>query len=556
MIDSKVVPFEQGAEFLHARGMKHKRSGNWLDALDLLRRAQQAAPEGADYRLDMAEVYAGMDCHRDSRAMALMHIFSREKAPDAYFHLAKCAAEMGALPEAEKAYGMYLSLEPKGDRAEEAQEELADIRTAYGMWRKLDRGTRRRVRRLRQVRRLQMEHNYAAADMLYAREAKSAPGDVQVAVNRAMNLCLMGDMDAARRELEAVRHKLREYPSGIIILAAQVYYRLGDIAQADGALGLLQRGEMTAQDWQMLMALHADMGRNEQAYAAGSEALKQRPYDRRMLHLMAVTAARLGRSRDVIAGYWQKILRIAPDDDVAQYYLNCLQQGELTAEMLFDSYALPPLERIDRSKLLLEMMEMSIQQLEEAWNDKNVRRVLHWALFSETPALVAPAIRLLSTIDAQESIAWLAEFLSRAHADMELRLAAAQAIRESRWQAWPGVDGYLRMQMIPGSQEALDALPVPYRQTARMASEYLEREFGLNVAAAPALQCAEYLQQCEGKFNRMLDLRCGAAALAAIELRAAGRNANVKELARLFDCSARKLKYYLEYLGSMPGEGE
>ena len=34
MINSKVVPFAQGADFLHARGLKQKRNGNYLDALD------------------------------------------------------------------------------------------------------------------------------------------------------------------------------------------------------------------------------------------------------------------------------------------------------------------------------------------------------------------------------------------------------------------------------------------------------------------------------------------------------------------------------------------
>ena len=70
------------------------------------------------------------------------------------------------------------------------------------------------------------------------------------------------------------------------------------------------------------------------------------------------------------------------------------------------------------------------------------------------------------------------------------------------------------------------------------------------------LQCAEYLSRCSGGFNRMLDLRCGAAALAVIELRAAGRNDSLEDVARRFGCSVRKLKYYVEYLGKMPDERE
>lgn len=556
MIEAKVIPFAQGADFLHARGMKLKRSGQWLDALDLLRRAQESAADGADYRMDIAAVYADMECWLESRAMTLLHIFGRENAPEAYFQLAKYDTEIGALPEAEKAYELYLHQSPQGAAREEAQAELEDIRSAYGMWRKLDRRTRRQLRRLRQVRRLQAEKDFAGADDLFAKELNGRQGDVQMCVNRAMNLCLMADFAAAKRVIDSVQPQLEEYPSGILILAAQVYHRIGETVQADRLLALLQKNRMTAQDWQMLMALQADMGRNEEAYASGMEALQLQPYDRRMLHLMAVTAVRLGKPQDAAARCWQKILRLNPADEVAQFYLNRLMQGELSEDMLYDGYVLPPKERIRRSSLLLEMLDMPRDQVKQAWARSDVRHALHWALNSETPSLVQPAIRLLAAIDEKESVAELAEFIARTHQDMEIRLYAAQAIRESRWKNWPGVDAYLRLQLIPGMQEALDQLPLPFRQMVRMAQEDLLDEYDLRAGAAPALQCAKHLDSCAGEFNSLLDLRCGAAALTAIELQARGKKDDLRRIARRFGCSERKLKYYLQYLGDRPEEKE
>ena len=555
MIDSKVVPFAQGADFLHARGMKLKRSGNWLDALDLLRRAQENAPDGEDYRMDIADVYAGMNCPVDSRAMAILHILRKPEA-DAYFQLGKYAAELGALPEAEKAYEQFLRHCEDPERAGEVREELNDIRTAYGMWRQVDRSTRRRVRRLRQVRRCQFEQDYAGADEIYARELKSTPDDVQVRVNRAMNLTLMGETEAAQAEMDRAFARLAEYPSGIIILAAQVYHRIGDDERADQTLSLLQKSRMAPQDWQMLMALQADMCRDEAAYQAGSEALKHTPYDKRMLHLMAVTAARLGREESVIAGYWQRILRVDPKDDVAQYHLQQLRDGKLNAAELRDAYQLPAQERLMRGQTLLDLMNMPREAIRQAWTDSTVRRALHWAILSENRALAEPAIRILTAIGEKDCMLLLGEFIARTRLDMDIRLHALRVLRQSNAQEWQGVGDYVQMQMIPGYQEALDHLPAPYRQTVRMTKDYLDAEYGVQADVAPALQCAEYLSRCSGGFNRMLDLRCGAAALAVIELRAAGRNDSLEDVARRFDCSVRKLKYYVEYLGNMPDERE
>lgn len=546
MTDRKIVPFQQDAAFLRARGLKQKRSGNPLEALELLRRAADAATgdEAADIWLDMAEVYADMNCHADSRVMAMMHIFRRALAPDAYYRLAKYNMELGALPEAEKAYGQYLRMVDEGDKADEAREDISDIRMAYSMWKQIDRHTRRKVRRLREVRRRQVDKDFAGADRIFEKELAALPTDSQLRVNRAMNLCLQGDAEAARRELDIAAADIGSYPPGIIILAAQVYYRLGDERSADRLLALLSQYPMSVQDLQMLMALMADMQRDEQAYQAGSDALKQRPYDRRMLHLMAVTAARLGREEQIVAGFWQRILRMDPEDDVAQWHLQALRRGELTDDGLFDAYTLPNTERARRGKIVLELLGMPKEAVQAAWQGDDVRRALHWALFSETPALVEPAIRLTEMTGAPEAARYLAEFIARTRLDVSFKLEAAQAIAAIEGENWPGIAEFMQMQLIPGYQEALDTLPVGHRQMVRMAQEILEKEYGVKADVALALQCSAHLQACFGGFDRMRDLRCAAAALAYYELRMAGHQPVANDVARKFCCSPRKLEYY------------
>ena len=551
MTGSKVVPFQQGADFLHARGLKQKRNGNYLDALDLLRRAQTQAPADADCWLDMAAVYADMHCYGDSRAMTIRHILHREMDADAYWQLAKYDMELGALPEAEKAYGQYLQWVREGDKVDEAREELSDIQLAYSVWRQIDRHTRRKVRQLRAVRRHQVERDFAGADRIFAKELARTPSDAQLRVNRAMNCCMQGDAAAARREIDLAAQHIVEYPAAIIILAAQVYCRLDCVDEADRLLAQLDRHEMSAQDWQMLMALQAELQRDEEAYASGWEALKQRPYDRPLLHLMAATAFRLGRKASVVAGYWLRLLRMDPEDDVALHYLQKLRRGELNQEQLYDAYALPNSERLRRGNRLLEMLSMPKAQMSDVWQNVSDRRTLHWAIHSEAPALVEPAIRVLAAIDTPESMGYVAEFVARTRLDLDIRLSAAQALQQSRHDLWPGLTAYMQMQMIPSYQEALDYLPVAHRQMVRMAQQILEQDYDLQADIALAMQCVHYLQCHEDDFDRMRDLRCAAAALALTELRAANRDVSEQDVAWKFGCSVRKLKYYADALAKL-----
>lgn len=542
MTDSKVVSFCQSADFLRSRALKQKRGGNYLDALDLLRRGME---NGGELCMELADVYADMQCHTDSRAMAILHMLYCGADADACYNLGKYCMEVGALPEAEKAYRMFLHVAEQDGRADEVREDMNDIHTAFRMWKQIDRHTRRKVRRMKEVRRLQSEQDFAGADSIYEKELQAVPHDSQMRVNRAMNYCLQGNAPGALHELDLASEDLYEYPATLALMAARVYLRLKQEERARQVIAQLDRQAMNAREWLMLMSLQQDMGETEAAYASGCESMKLQPYDPTTLHMLAVCAYRLGKTESVIAGYWQRILRIDPEDDVAHYYLSKLRSGELNEGVLSDACVLPGVERLLRGQRLLEMLNMSEEQMAQLWDDHDDRRVLHWALLSDIPALVEPAIRVLSAIDTPGSMRYLAEFVARTHMDEQVRMSAVQALMESRSVQLPGLMAFMQMQMIPGYQDALNELPVAHRQTVRMAQQVLEMDYDLKVDTALAVQCISYLQSCEGGFDRMLDLRCAAAAFALNELRAAGRSISKREIARKFGCSERKLKYYL-----------
>ena len=67
----KVVSFNRSSAYAHHRAMVNRRENNPVDALELMRHAVERAPDNREYRLDLAELYCEMGCHRQSSKLLL-----------------------------------------------------------------------------------------------------------------------------------------------------------------------------------------------------------------------------------------------------------------------------------------------------------------------------------------------------------------------------------------------------------------------------------------------------------------------------------------------------
>lgn len=557
MTESKVVPFARSASFLHARAMKQKRAGNLLDALELLRRATEAAPQGEGYWLDMAAVYADMHCFFDSRRMALMHLFHRAGEAECFYWLAKYDAELGDLDEARRAYARYLSAQPEGELAEDARTEIESIDASNVLWHQVDRQSRRRVRRLKRVRHCQLTQDYAGADQILAREQEAMPEDQQMRVSRALNLYMMGDEDGARALIDQVQDVESLLP-GTVIMAAQVYQRLKRPERAMQLLNGLDRQEMGPSELRMMLYLLTDMGENARAFQVGRELLKQFPYDRQLLHMMALNAVRQGLDAEVAAGFWQRIARMNPEDEVARWYLNELREGRLKPKNVNDGYQLPRRELVRRSQHVLLMLLEPEEQVAREWReDEKTRSVLRWAVATEIPQLVEPALRLLTIAGGEEAWQQMLEFVARTHLGFEFDFRAAGRIGPQDHWSRAGIQEYMKMKYItPDYRSLLNEFDVGRRQMIRMADDVLREEYGIRADVDLAVMWKR-VERFAGDVPVVRDLRCGAAALAMNALRQRKVDVTARTLARQCQCSERKLEYYAEWIrGAMDARGE
>ena len=84
----KVVAFKRSSAYVHHRAMMNRRENNIVDALELMRRAVEAAPENREYRLDLAELYCEMGCHEQSTQLLLDMLAEDDGPSECYYGLA------------------------------------------------------------------------------------------------------------------------------------------------------------------------------------------------------------------------------------------------------------------------------------------------------------------------------------------------------------------------------------------------------------------------------------------------------------------------------------
>ena len=123
----KVVAFKRSSAYVHHRAMMNRRENNIVDALELMRRAVEAAPENREYRLDLAELYCEMGCHEQSTRLLLDMLAEDDGPSECYYGLALNQLGMNDLTGARRSLSLYKRRDPEGAHLEEVQRLAAEL---------------------------------------------------------------------------------------------------------------------------------------------------------------------------------------------------------------------------------------------------------------------------------------------------------------------------------------------------------------------------------------------------------------------------------------------
>ena len=542
----KVVAFKRSSAYVHHRAMMNRRENNIVDALELLRRAVEAAPDNREYRLDLAELYCEMGCHEQSTRLLLDMLAEGDGPTECYYGLALNQLGMNDLNGARRSLSLYRRRDPEGAHLEDVRRLAAEL-DFFG---EINHPVNRKLHRAFCI--ANRACDAMKADMpekacrLFERSLGMSSEQYDMRALYAMALLISGRQEAALTE---AGRAAGGYPPSVkaLCVSAQVFALSGDAHSARTLISRAMQERPEGQDLRLMIYVMGELGMDADVATYVCRALREAPFDRDLLHMRAVAMYRTGTPDIRVARFWARILRIDPGDSVAQYYQEAALSGRLAEDAPDYSYQVPRREFERRLRTLVEQLGKGYEQLEVRWRDDPAfRQLMGWAVRAEDPRLSRAAMTALTTIDHRESGSLLRMLLFNEGVSGDLKIHAAlvlrmqgintEAIMPARTGLGPG--------FMPDTKAMMDRLGVGERQLVRYADEVLRREYGLSALSQLLLIWSAY-RQLRGTY--VDPVRCvggGAAALAYSYMLVYGPQPDVATLAEQFGCDVRQLVYY------------
>lgn len=536
---SKVVTFSRSANYLHQRAMRNRRASNMLDALDLMRRALEREPDNLEYKMDLAELFCEMGCHRQSNRLLLEILISSEPLGECYFGM---SCNYIGLRDMEAAYSLmmrFLSGDPEAIERPEVNETLASLLLARNRSRAHGRRPLRAERFYERGAALLRTKQLEKGAVMLARSLEVHPVQ-QAGALLAICQLMLGEPERALRQIgRALKLGVPEFMTRAV--AAQVFSAAGHEHDAHEQLEWMLGRERDEEEDRLLLDVTMRLGLDKLVHTLSTGALKTAPYDASLLHAKAVSLINLGHPQDEAKRYWDRANRIDPGDTISQFYSAMCEKGQLTGARLSYERQVTGEELSRRTETLLKTLRNGRENAVESWeNAKRFRNLIGWALDTGNITLQGAALALLGPIERPDAELLLREYLLRpevsgAQKAEALNILLSHGVRkpylvmdgDGRLADWP--DGRARnRQLRPGHRRVLGIVA-----RAQQSREY--RSAGLVEALL-----RRYIR-CSRRPPRIHMPAAWSAALVALRLKLMDSPDAVRLLSTVFQCSPRMI---------------
>lgn len=337
--DAKVLPFEQSAGFYYRQAVRQSDRNNYYDALAFFRKAHEKDAGNQEYVQALAYMLTEMACYEESNQVIFAAFARGQKSPQCYFILGCNFMGLNDFEKAEDSFEKYASLDPEGEFAEEAEDLMLMLSARETFFYRgglvdvspgLEDAERGKY--------LLDCGEYKQAIKYLERSAEKNPALLFARNNLSLAYFCDDRLDEA---IETTERVLEEDPGNIHASCnlAIFYNEKKDrdaVARAiDYILGL-EAAE--ADDLQKIAVTMCELGYHKQACGKLKELLEYRPYDKRILHYMAVALFNTGQYDEAVV-YWRRIMKLDPENTIAPYYVAlALERKEKPEKRLLSYY--------------------------------------------------------------------------------------------------------------------------------------------------------------------------------------------------------------------------
>ena len=553
----KVVSFERSAAYVHHRAMKNRRDNNLLDALELMRQAVEQSPENDDYLLDLAEMYCEMGCHAQSLRILLDRL-SRPNAPsECYYGLALNQLGMNELDSARRALHMYQLCNADSEYMEDSINLQNEIDFFEEINQPCDRRRLRAVRIAGRACRAVREDRPDRAVRLFARSLAMDSDQPEMRAMYAVALKLAGDRDGALENAQMCQNG--EASVRALCTAAQAFNMCG---MADRAADLIRRAaaqECDENEFQLLILMMGELRMDREAGEKLRLYLQIFPHNRVLLHMRAVALHRCGAPDAQTAAFWKRILRIDPDDTVAQFYADAASAGMLSENAPEYNYEVPDAEYRRRLSVIAEALAGGTENVADRWRqDRAFRNLLIWAVSTGNISCCRAAMILIASAGDSDAVSTLREIMYRGDVPVEAKLHALLFLhlRGAETAGLLPPDADAQDGLLPEADSLLEEMPVGERQLVHLAADILEDVYGISAEAALALMWRVYRERVRAWNDVLICTEEAAGALAWNYLMRHGKYPNPGALAAQFGCKKRRLTFYARRMAAILADYE
>lgn len=535
-----IVPFERSAVYLYQRAMRNRRSGELLDALELLRIAISKDPENAEYPMDLAELLCEMGNHMESNEV-LVRLYARPSAPnECLFGICSNYYGMNEPESAYRALTFFLSNEPKASTRPEVSDMLENLMLFRELFSVNNRKEKRAARWFEQGMESVRTSDLTSALDRFERALKVDP-EMEDA-RAAYALCLLEQKrdEEALLEFQKLNRTALSLKSAMI--GARIHHRTGDV---QAAVDLLTEAADNAEDfgsYAPLLMTACDLNMHEWVREWVPKALKDAPYDRRILHIAAAAHYNTGAKLEFVTPYWVRIRRLDPEDTVAPNYLELAELQKLHQPIRYN-YQVPESERLERVKYLSDIVAQGIPHIQALWRESpQFKRMLIWALKSDEQYFQKVAVNILSVIDEPDVEAVFRSYLMNPNATDALKrqvliLMSAGAARQP-FLVHMG-KGFAMAHVNPTNDT--QRIPVKYRRVLKTAIRRALPVYG-DLTAPLSEMWLQYVQKRSGHLKPIRNPEGWAAGLVySYFLKQPHKSKEIFKLSQLFRCSARMM---------------
>ncbi|MGA8942701.1 MAG: tetratricopeptide repeat protein [Thermoactinomyces sp.] len=432
----KIVRLRMDAGFYFERAVHYLDRHRYDKAVKYFRLATEKEPDNPVNHCNLAGILSELGRFEESNEV-LRKVLD-EVDPELYeclFYLANNAANMGDLEQAEEHLLAYLSFDPHGDFAEEAEEMLYMIAQELGRppkeW--MPANLPDFVRAHEQARNYLEEGRFLQAIELLEEISRNHPEFLAARNNLALAYYYTGKLEQA---MQLIGQVLEIDPNNLHALCnlAVLSQHMGEKEKGQKIIGMLKKLVPFHQEHTYKLATTLGiLGEHEVAYELFSRLLKTGGIQETVLyHYTAVSAWNSGRY-DKARFYWKKAMKLESKAGVAAFYYQHMDQWlELDHPPVINyHYQLPFEEQLNRMDLF-NPSEDIIKQLQ---SNLLLRSTFFWALSRGDRQTKKQVLKFLIWIADDEVKQLLEQFVSQPEEDKELKELAQiilQALNEQK----------------------------------------------------------------------------------------------------------------------------